>query len=236
MAYLKELAESPPDIKHNILRRVGQVASIYIAVALILFISAGSFDWPYAWLYMAIYFLITIIGSLFLPLEVIAERGSKKGNVEEWDTVLSGLIISISLSMYLVAGLDFRWRWSPELATGSHLASIFIFILGCALEIWAMRANRFFSTAVRIQFEREHMVCSSGPYRYVRHPGYLGMIMYNSASPIFLGSLWAMMPAIMIVSLFVIRVWLEEKTLLQKLPGYGQYAARIRYRLLPWLW
>jgi len=89
---------------------------------------------------------------------------------------------------------------------------------------------------VWIQFEREHAVCSSGPYRYVRHPGYLGMIIYNLATPLFLGSLWAMMPAMMIVGLFVIRIGLEEKVLLRKLPGYGQYAARIRYRLLPRIW
>jgi len=185
---------------------------------------------------MAVYFAVTLIGSLILPLEVIAERGSKKGNVEEWDTVLSGLIISITLCMYLVAGLDHRWRWSPILSTASHLASISLFLLGCALDLWAMRANRFFSTAVWIQFEREHAVCSSGPYRYVRHPGYLGMIIYNLATPLFLGSLWAMMPAMMIVGLFVIRIGLEEKVLLRKLPGYGQYAARIRYRLLPRIW
>jgi len=93
---------------------------------------------------MGIYFLVTLIGSLILPLEEIAKRGSKKGNVEEWDMVLSGLIISVSLSMYLAAGLDFRRRRSPAFAMGLYLASIFVFISGCAFVIWAMRANRFF--------------------------------------------------------------------------------------------
>jgi protein-S-isoprenylcysteine O-methyltransferase Ste14 len=236
IANLKKLANSQPGIRHNIMRRLGQVVSTFILIALILFISAGSLDWLYAWLYMAVYLLVLLIGSLILPLELIAEQGSKKENVEKWDTVLSRLIILSSLGMFLVAGLDFRWRWSSKLATGLHLGSIFIFILGCALVFWAMSANRFFSTDVRFQFERGHIVCSSGPYKYVRHPGYLGMILYILVSPIFLGSLWAMIPALMIVSLFVTRTWLEDKTLLQKLPGYGQYAARIRYHLLPWLW
>ncbi len=99
-----------------------------------------------------------------------------------------------------------------------------------------MIANHFFSTTVRLQFERGHVVCSSGPYRYIRHPGYLGMILYNLATPIFLGSLWAVILACMIAGLFVARTGLEDRTLLQKLPGYEQYATRTSYRLIPWLW
>jgi len=126
MSNLIKLANSQPEIKHNIMRRLGQVVSTFISIALLLFISAGSLEWLYAWLYMAVYLLILLIGSLILPLELLAERGSKKENVEKWDTVLSGLIITSSLCMYLVAGLDFRWRWSPKLATGLHIGSIFI--------------------------------------------------------------------------------------------------------------
>jgi protein-S-isoprenylcysteine O-methyltransferase Ste14 len=212
------------------------VVFIFISSALLLLITAGSLGWLYAWVYAAVCILILQFSALILPLELIAERGSKKENTEPWDAILTGLLIISSMVMLIVAGLDFRWNWSPKLAIGLHIVSIFIFILGCALMIWAMNANRFFSTAVRIQFDRGQIVCSSGPYRYIRHPGYLGMIVYNLASPIFLGSLWAMIPAAIIVSLYVIRTWLEDKTLLKKLPGYEQYADCVKYRLLPWLW
>jgi len=236
MSNLKKLADIQPGIRHNILRRFVQVVFLFISSALLLFISAGSFDWPYAWVYAAVCLLVLLIEALILPLELIAERGSKKENTEKWDLALTGLLILSSMVMLIVAGLDFRWHWSPKLAIGLHIVSIFFFVLGCALVICAMNVNRFFSTALRIQFERGQIVCSAGPYRFIRHPGYLGMIVYNLASPIFLGSLWAMIPAAMIVSLYVTRTWLEDKTLLQKLPGYEQYAACVKYRLLPWLW
>lgn len=118
---------------------------------------------------------------------------------------------------------------------GAHLGDI-VFLLGFALTVWAMCVNHFFSTAVRMQFDRGHKVCTTGPYRYIRHPGYLGMITYYLATPIFLGSLWAMIPAIATVLLFIIRTALEDKTLIKKLPGYKEYAMGTRYRLIPRVW
>jgi protein-S-isoprenylcysteine O-methyltransferase Ste14 len=236
MARLKDLASSPPDVRRNVLRRVGQVVSFLVLIALLLFLSAGSIAWLYAWVYLALYALVMLIGSLLLPLEVIAERGSKKENVEPWDRVLVAVIIVPDVSLYLVAGLDVRWGWTPSLAVGWHLAAIGVFLAGCALMYWAMIVNRFFSTAVRIQFERGQSVCSSGPYRYIRHPGYLGTILYTLASPILLGSLWAMLPAAVVAGLFVVRTWLEDNTLRHRLAGYGPYVARVRYRLLPGIW
>jgi len=205
-------------------------------IALLLFASAGSLEWLYGWLYIAVFMLIQLGGAFFMPLEVLAERGSKKENTEKWDRIVTRLIIPNFLGVYLVAGLDTRWHWSADLATGWQLVAALIFILGCVLEMWAMHANRFFSTEVRIQFDRGHVVCSSGPYRYVRHPGYVGIILYYGISPIFLGSLWALIPASMVVILLVIRTWLEDRTLQEKLPGYAAYAARVRYPLLPGVW
>lgn len=236
MARLKDLASSPPDVRRNVMRRVWQVASFLVLAALLLFLSAGNFAWLYAWVYLALYVLVMLIGSLALPLEVISERGSKKENVESWDRVLVGLIILPDLGLYVVAGLDMRWGWSPAFAVGWHLTAIGVFVAGCALLYWAMTVNRFFSTAVRIQFERGHTVCSSGPYQYIRHPGYLGTILYTLASPILLGSLWAMIPAALAAGLFVARTWLEDNTLRRKLPDYKHYTTRVRYRLLPGLW
>jgi protein-S-isoprenylcysteine O-methyltransferase Ste14 len=235
MAKLKKPANSQPGIRHNIMRLLEQVVSFLILTALLLFISAGEIVWPYAWLYLATSLLIVFTNSFILPPELIAERGRKKEDVERWDTV-SGLIVMPWLALYLAAVLDFRWEWAPELTVGLHVAALAVYILGNALVTWAMAANRFFSTAVRIQFDRGHSVCSSGPYRYVRHPGYLGMILYILASPLILGSLWALLPALLTAWLFVVSTMLEEKSLHQKLPGYREYANRMRYRLIPGLW
>ena len=239
MTNLKKLASSQPGLRLNILRRVGQIASFLVVTALLLFIAAGSLTWLYAWLYMGVSLLIILINSFFATpelAELVAERGRKKENVEKWDPLLSGLILLPWLGIYLVAGLDFRWQWFPELVVGWHLGALIMYVLGNYLALWAMTANRFFSTAVRIQFDRGQTVCSGGPYRYIRHPGYLGMIIYILASPIILGSLWAMIPAIITMILFMVRTWLEDITLRQKLPGYREYANRVRYRLIPGLW
>lgn len=236
MGKLGDLINSQPEIRRNVLRRVRQVVVVYILIALLLFVPAGSLRWPYAWLYLAVYLLVMLVGVLVLPLDLISERGSRKENAEKWDVSVSRLMAVFTVGIYPLAGLDFRWHWSPELATGLHVASITAFILGCALEVWAMASNRFFSTSVRIQSDRGHTVCSSGPYRYVRHPGYVGMIICFLATPVFVGSLWGVIPAMATAVLFVVRTRMEDRTLLQKLLGYREYAARVRFRLFPGVW
>jgi len=235
MRNLDKLLQSSPEFKHNILRRVVQIIIAILLLSTLLFGAAGTFKWFYAWLYIGIYLLIPLIGIFLLPLDVIAERGSKKENVEPWDKMVTNFIIVSSLSIFLVAGLDFRWGWTPELSTIIHLLGMSFFLLGVAIEIWAMAVNHFFSTAVRIQFDRGHTVCSSGPYKFIRHPGYLGMILSYAFTPLYLGSLWAMIPAVMTSVLLVIRTYMEDQTLKQKLPGYKEYADHTRYRLIPWL-
>lgn len=230
------LARSAPGDRRDALRRVGQMALFDALIAAFLFGGAGTLHWPYAWWYLALMVSIQLGGAAVVSLEAVAERGRKKENVEPWDRVVTRLLIPAFLSIYLVAGLDGRWHWSPEYAPGVHALGALVFVAGCALEMWAMAANRFFSTAVRMQFDRGHAVCDTGPYRYVRHPGYVGMIAYYLATPVFLGGLTALVPASVTVLLLVVRTVLEDGTLREKLPGYREYAKRVRFRLLPGLW
>lgn len=236
MTKLRELSQLPPETRRNILRRVVQMLIFDSLIALFLFVSAGSVKWLYAWLYTAFMVVIQLVGGFFLPPEVLAERGSKKENTEKWDRVLTRWLIPCFLSIYLVSGLDFRRHWSAEFSSALHYGAVILFLLGCVLELWAMYANRFFSTDVRLQFDRGHAVCSHGPYKYVRHPGYAGMILYYGITPIFLGSFWALIPVSLVVALFVIRSWFEDRTLKDKLSGYKEYAHRVRYRLIPGIW
>jgi protein-S-isoprenylcysteine O-methyltransferase Ste14 len=236
MTSLKALFDSEPEIRRNAMRRIAQIPAAWLFVGLVLFGSAGTLQWPSAWLFLGLLAAVDLIGLQFISLEVVAERGSKKANVEPWDVKVGKLIVLSMLGIFLTAGLDHRWSWSQAMAPEIQGASIVVFLLGCALEVWAMRVNRFFSDVVRLQFDKGHEVCSGGPYRFIRHPGYLGMIAYYLAVPILLGSSLAMIPAGMTVILFVVRTHLEDKTLLQKLPGYDEYANRVRFRLLPWIW
>ena len=110
------------------------------------------------------------------------------------------------------------------------------YIPGSAVAFWAMRENAFLSDVVRIQEDRGHTVCTTGPYRYVRHPMYVGVILIMICFPFSLGSLYTLIPAFIIVILFFIRTALEDKTLLEELPGYKEYAQRVRHRLIPGIW
>jgi len=236
MGNLKKLSNSTPEFRRNVLRRIGQLMLVDTLTGLFLFVGAGTIRWTYAWAYIALCWLVTLAAPFVAPLELLAERGSRKENVEKWDKVIAKLLALSGFSIYLTAGLDFRWHWTSEWGSLTHIGAILLFILGFALTVWAMVANRFFSTAVRIQFDRGHKVCTTGPYRFVRHPGYLGMITYYLATPIFLGSAWAMIPAASTAILFIIRTALEDRTLIQKLPGYKEYTVEVRYRLIPGLW
>jgi protein-S-isoprenylcysteine O-methyltransferase Ste14 len=236
MNNLKALSDASPEVKHNLSRRVLQMLVFDLLIALILFVSAGTITWSYGWFYLAVMVLIQLTGAFFMPLDMLAERGAKKENTEKWDKVITGSIMVAFLGIYLMAGLDQRWGWSPQFASAWQLTGALLFIPGCLLEIWAMYSNHFFSTAVRLQFDRGHEVCSRGPYQFVRHPGYTGMMLYYLMTPFFLGSLWALIPAGVIAILFIIRTRLEDQTLQNRLPGYKEYAARVRYRLLPGVW
>lgn len=236
MANQKEQYNSKLDNRKNILRRLIQVTMSVILIALILFVSAGRIEWIYAWIYIATSVIVIIINAFIFPPELISERGRKKENVEKWDRLISGLIIISWLALYIVSGLDIRFGWSSELALWIHITGLVIFILGNALVSWAMISNIYFSTAVRIQYDRGHAVSNSGPYQYIRHPGYLGMIIYNLSTPIILGSVWALILASIIVILFIIRTVFEDNTLKNKLEGYKEYAEKVKYLLIPGIW
>jgi protein-S-isoprenylcysteine O-methyltransferase Ste14 len=179
---------------------------------------------------------IVAINALVLPPELIAERGQIKEDTKSWDKVLGILLITPTLGTLIVAGLDKRCGWSPPLAVVVHLVALIFYALAQGLFTWAMASNKFFSGTVRIQKERGHTVASGGPYRYVRHPGYVGYIASWIATSLALGSLWALIPAGLVMGLMVVRTALEDKTLQAELDGYRDYAARVRYRLLPGVW
>jgi protein-S-isoprenylcysteine O-methyltransferase Ste14 len=225
-----------PDTVKNILRRLIQVLMSIIITLIILLVSAGTIKWIYAWIYTLASLLVIITNAFIFPAELISERGRKKENVEKWDNIITGIIIIPWYTIYIMAGLDIRFGWSSELALWIHITALITFILGNAFVSWAMMTNNYFSTKVRIQYDRGHTVSRGGPYRYIRHPGYLGMIIFLLSTPIILGSFWALIPASMTVILFIIRTSYEDNTLKNKLEGYKEYAEIVKYRLISGIW
>jgi protein-S-isoprenylcysteine O-methyltransferase Ste14 len=232
-----------PEQNTNVLRGVFQrgiqVLAIFLLYGAILFISAGRLDWLAAWIYLGIYAgTVAINTTILLPRnpEFIAERGKEKENTKSWDKAVTSIAGAFMIAGLIVPGLDLRFGWSSPFPTAWHIIGFFIFVAGGALFSWAMISNEFFETKVRIQKDRGQTVATTGPYHYVRHPGYIGMILQLLATPIALGSWWGLLPALCAAGMFVLRTALEDKTLLEELDGYRDYAARVRYRLLPGIW
>jgi protein-S-isoprenylcysteine O-methyltransferase Ste14 len=209
--------------------------------AVILFGASGRLDWKFGWFYVGLTAVFTIgsrIIMVYKTPDLIAERGGslQKENIKPWDKVIMPLTLIAPTIMLIVAGLDARFTWSPKLPLSIHVTGIIFAAAGYFLSSWATVVNRFFSASVRIQTERGHTVISSGPYQYIRHPGYAGGVMSSIAAPLFLGSLWALVPAILVIILMVIRTGLEDTTLMEELIGYREYAISVRHRLIPGVW
>jgi protein-S-isoprenylcysteine O-methyltransferase Ste14 len=137
----------------------------------------------------------------------------------------------------LIGGLDAgRYGWSPKFSWWVYILSTLVYLFGQAIFLWAKRTNRFFSAVVRIQKDRGQQVCQEGPYKYVRHPGYIGGIFFTILTPILLGSLWGLIPQGIVIVYMIVRTKLEDDTLKKELPGYVEYANKVKYRLVPGIW
>jgi protein-S-isoprenylcysteine O-methyltransferase Ste14 len=155
-------------------------------------------------------------------------------DAKPWDKVLAPLMaISLSFPIVIVAGLDHRYGWTPLFPIWLNILGLVLIALGYAFAAWAFIENRFFSSTVHIQVDRGHSVCDSGPYRIVRHPGYAGNLLSLAGIIMALDSMWTLIPAVAALVIAVIRITLEDRTLHEELPGYRDYARRIRYRLFP---
>ncbi len=219
-----------------IVRRVMQLAITLVMLAASMFLTSGRLDWGMAWAYLGLYVGLIIATGLVIERDLIAERSRIGEGTKDWDRVLGSLsILLVTPGALMVAGLDERFDWS-QVALAVQLVAVGFVVLGSALSVWSMASNRYFSGTVRIQKEREHAVVSGGPYALVRHPGYLAWCLSAPAIPLMLGSLWALIPALMGLCALVIRTSLEDRTLQEELPGYQDYARRVRYRLLPGVW
>lgn len=212
----------------------------FVAVlAAILFAVAGRWDWLQGWLYMAMYAAVTVVALYIVPLdpELVAERTQIKEGVKEWDkrlTVVGSVLYP--LAILVVAALNERYGWPPRVALTVSLVALAVAAAANLLSIWASAVNKFYGRFVRIQKERGHHVIADGPYATIRHPGYLGQIIFSLASALALGSLWALVPSGLFSALLVVRTALEDRTLQEELEGYREYAQRVRFRLIPYIW
>jgi protein-S-isoprenylcysteine O-methyltransferase Ste14 len=222
-----------------LLKRVFQLLTLVILQAVILFVSAGSLCWSAGWWYIGLYFAMLLLGSvIMLPnrAEVVTERSKGTTGGKSWDLKITRLMGIPTLGLLVLAGLDQRWNLTPPLPLWIRLFGVLAFGLGYAIVLWAMFSNQFFSQVVRIQSERGHVAVTSGPYRFIRHPGYLGMTISLLGAVFLLDSLWGIICFALYLILIVTRTMLEDRTLCAELPGYVEYASHTKYRLIPGIW
>lgn len=198
-------------------------------------------DWWEAWVYALISILGFVISRILAARrhpDLIAERARfmDHEDAKPWDRFLAPLVSLGGGLVPLVAGLEALLGGSAPFSLPLKILGLVFILGGYALGAYALLENRFFSGMVRIQAERGHQVVSTGPYRWLRHPGYTGALLAYLGTPLFLDSRWAFLPALFLTVVLIIRTGLEDKALQDELTGYRDYARRVRYRLLPGVW
>ena len=224
----------------SVLRVYGQWIVVTVLVAAVLFASAGRVDVPMFWVYLAVHSGAQLMMALVVfrrNRDLLEERQKPGENAKVWDRPLLRFYILFTLSLFVAAGLDVgRFHWSDTVPLWVQVAALVGFVLSFAFNIWAMAVNNFYSRVVRIQRDRGQYVVTDGPYRFVRHPSYIGTIFSWACAALALGSWFALVPVALTAATFTVRTALEDRTLQEELPGYKEYAGRVRYRLLPGVW
>ncbi len=228
------------EIAAGIIRWAVKTVAFTAVMGGVLFGSAGTFGWSGAWWYLALLAGNQILLAALLFRRnpaLLAERSEVRAGAKSWDPPLAAAIAIVGpLTMAIISGLDVRYNWIGYVPPEIVLRYLLVAVAGSLLATWAMAVNAYFSGVVRIQDDRQHRVVTSGPYRAIRHPGYLGAVLVTIATPYILGSQWAVFVAPVVVVVIILRTWLEDRTLLAELGGYREYAQRVKYRLVPGIW
>jgi protein-S-isoprenylcysteine O-methyltransferase Ste14 len=210
-----------------------------MVLAGLLFLPAGRLDWLEAWLFILAFTCFLILYAIRVlrhdPAQ-LQERGKTAQNVKSWDKAILSLYTGLLILLFPVCALDAgRFHVGAMPKTAEALGWLGLACAG-GIILWAAASNTFLSRRARIQNDRGQTVVSAGPYQFVRHPMYLGVIVLFLGIPLALGSFWGLIPGILIGILFIIRTALEDRMLRAELVGYGDYAKRVRFRIVPRIW
>jgi protein-S-isoprenylcysteine O-methyltransferase Ste14 len=228
-----------PDKNSSKVKKIIKGTVIALSLLALLFVPAGRLNWPEAWLFLILYISYVAGAVIWLKKndpDLLRERISIKKDVKGWDKNIMHAYTLLLMILLVVTGLDsVRFRWSQVPIALKAIGFLGLMLSG-GMFLWVMKENTYLSKMVRIQKDRGQKVCTTGPYKYVRHPMYAGIILFILCFPLFLGSFYALIPGLIIVILFILRTLLEDKTLHKELPGYQEYAKEVQYKLIPRVW
>jgi len=202
---------------------------------------SGQWNWWEGWAYGLLGFFSFAISRVLAARknpDLIAERAKflQHEDAESWDNKILKLLAIIGILYYVLIGMDRLFGWTNAFSLGVRLIALVLMIMGYMVSAYALIENRFFSGNVRLQTDRGQKVTSTGPYSWVRHPGYAGAVLSYLVTPLFLNSIWAYIPTIVTIGLYVLRTTLEDRFLQENLDGYHDYAKQVRFRILPGIW
>jgi protein-S-isoprenylcysteine O-methyltransferase Ste14 len=228
--------------KYMSAKTIVQLVFVVMVMPLLPMIISGAWNWWEAWAYAVLtsfgFIISRGLASRRHP-DILDERARSMGlqGAKSWDKILAPAMALGSVFILIVAGVDKLngWTTTPYSIT-AKVATLIVIVLGYILGTWAMVENKFFSGVVRIQEDRGHRVVATGPYRFIRHPGYAGTLWVYLLMPILFDSLWAFIPALLLFGVVILRTSLEDRTLQAELRGYAEYAQKTRYRLFPGIW
>lgn len=223
------------------LRSIVLMVLVVFVFPLLPMLISGQWGWWEAWAYALLGVLGFVISRALAARrhpDILAERARsiELQGAKSWDKILAPTLAFGSLLILVMAGLDRIYGWTSPYSFAAKIIALIVILLGYILGSWALIENRFFSGVVRIQKDRAHQVVTTGPYRFIRHPGYAGALWTYLATPVLLDSNWAFVPALLLLGVLVLRTSLEDRTLQAELPGYAGYAQKTRFRLFPGIW
>lgn len=216
---------------------ISLAVTVLIVTALV-FGAAGTLDWPRGWWFMAAFagaMLIAVAVLWRANPEIFVARSRVQSGTKGWDYILIVVVIGFMAAVLPIAGLDYRFSWL-QLPDWLIVIGYLLFALSFVGQIWPQATNRHFEAGVRIQTDRHHAVVDTGPYAWVRHPGYVAGALLAISMALALGSTVALLPAIAVIAALLIRTSAEDRTLQRELPGYADYARRVQYRWVPGVW
>ncbi len=228
------MTENTPtrDIKKAAILRVGLGLPI---IALIIILPSGKWDYWQGWLYLVIIYtpLAFTLAYLLKNDPALLERRMRTREKETAQKKIIGLSLIYFLVLFMLPGLDVRYGWSNVPPWVSIIADLLV-LTGYLIFVWVLTVNSYLSRVIEVDASQK--VITTGPYAVVRHPMYVGISLLCIASPVALGSFWALIPALLIIPILVARIRNEEQVLLRDLPGYAEYTQKVKYRLLPGIW
>lgn len=212
-----------------------------VVLGAILFGAAGTLDWPQAWFYLVFTAVMSFWFGAWLARHDPALLAERLGSLiqrdqKRWDKILMVFMLALWIGWLALMGLDAkRFHWS-EVPLALQITGFGLICLGGYVVWLTFKENSYAAPVIKIQKERGHLVVSTGPYAHVRHPMYAGALLFIAGMPLLLGSWWGFAAGAVLALLIAVRAVLEERTLAAELAGYADYAARVRYRLVPRVW